>query len=179
MYNPTRKIELRVPIGQWEMYCPHIPKDQSSLKRASTAKATWQGKEAIREVFYASNGDPTKQQIEMIYQQGSERSKNYNRKEIVYCRWIKLKPEILTFLNGYYRYPSMAGLPLECIHRYPNNKTDQRLTTQKIEPAMIDLAGFKPIPNLTNEKNAGKIMEDDLRMPSARGVIEDLFGGKN
>jgi hypothetical protein len=52
------------------------------------------------------------------------------------------------------------------------------LTTQEIEPAMIDLAEFKPIANLTKEKRAELIMEDDLRLPRARGVIEDLFGGK-
>jgi hypothetical protein len=176
IFNTHRRKKIIMDPEMWVHYSPHLPDGKSVLTPLTVKEEFWQGKPALRDSFKVSVGAAMKERYEMLFQQGSDRSNDYDQVQVVYSRWIKLEPHVLRFLTGYYRFPGMKALPLEAVNHYPSGRVDKILQTLKIEPASIDPVDLIPPAGVNPTRDREFVTEDDLRVPAMRGLVEDLFG---
>jgi len=179
LFNPKRKNQYIGKPEKWNLQSPHLPKEIMNYETPSREAAKWRGMPASKVTFKVSNSDSLKERLEFAYQESSNRSRSFNKIEVVYSEWIKIAPQLLRYLAPYYKYPDMQQFPLECMHRYPDGSSDIVLSTIKVEPAMISNEEFSVPSGLAVSRLRDEVIDGRDQRQNIPGVVEDLFGGKN
>ncbi len=178
LFNIGKKKKMLYAPELWRIQAPHIPNENATYGKAAVTNDTWNGKPAQKTVYEVSGTDPIREQTEQIFQDGHNRSINFNKTELLVCNWIKVNPKLLTFLFGYYRYPNMQKIPLQCLNHYSNGRADTLLKTLSIKETMIDPSDLSPPAQFKTTGLRDELTDDDQRRNSLPGVVEDLFGGR-
>lgn len=178
LFNIGKKKKMLFAPELWRIQAPHIPNDNATYGKATVTTDSWYGKPAQKTVYEVSGTDPIREQTEQIFQDGHNRSINFNKTELLFCNWINVNPKLLTFLFGYYRYPNMRKIPLQCLNQYPNGRAEPLLKTLSIKETMIDTGDLSPPAQFKTIGLRDELTDDDQRRNSLPGVVEDLFGGR-
>lgn len=175
VYSKQKKLMHVAPLDDWSSRCPHLPKETLEFGKEVKRTEAWQGKMARRVTLDIKRSDPLKERVEFFYQDAHKRSMSFDKLEMVYGLWFNVQPKIKPFLFGFYRLPSMTGLPLEALHRYPDHSSDYILKTTKLTEATFDSKDFLPPPGFKVTPNFKEILDEGKQRKMLPGVLEDIL----
>lgn len=136
--------------------------------------ATWQGLPAIR-TESTVQGDPLREQYEMLYRNGAERALEISSEEVLYAKWITLTPPVQDFLTGMYRVFDFPGPMLQRVRIYSNNKRDVVIDTFKCTHTQVDASEFTYPTQFKKVNDIRLVTGDKHKRKQAADLVQDLL----
>jgi hypothetical protein len=177
IFNLESKKKISFKSDYWSAF--HVGDDTiTTSSKPTIAKDSWQGKSTISIMRPLLVSDPLREKVEMIYRDGSGRSRAMKSEKLVIADWLKLKPQVVTFLRNYYRMRGLDNVLLKRIHVYTDGKNDVVLDTISCTPITVGPAELHYPIGYRDEKEMDIVTEETRRRKEAVGVFEDLFDVK-